>query len=52
MYILFKDDPWGNKVPYMAANHKEVASELMRLGKGIVTRVIEVPRNVQTLIKM
>ena len=52
MYILFREDPWGNRVPHMAVNHREVASELMRRGKGFITRVWEVPRNVQTLIKM
>ena len=52
MYYLYKDDPWGNKVPYMAANHKDIADRLVRENGGSVTRVVEVPRNVQSLIMM
>lgn len=50
MFLLFKDDPWGNKIPYMAAT-KEVADRIVREKKEI-TRIVEIPRNVQTLIKM
>ncbi len=52
MYYMFKDDPWGNKVPYMAANHKESADRILKAGKAFITKVIEVPSNVQSLIKM
>lgn len=50
MYHLFKDDMWGNKVPYMAVSNKKVAEELMK--DGYVTKVLEVPRNKSTIIKM
>ena len=49
---MFKDDPWGNKVPYMAANSQEAATKILKAGKDIITKVIEVPSNVQSLIKM
>ncbi len=52
MYHLFKDDPWGNKVPYMTVNHKEVADRLLKAGKDFITLVVNVPRNVQSLMKM
>ena len=51
MYQLYKDDMWGNKVPYMVAT-KPFADQLVRNMKGEITRVVPMPRNVQTLIKM
>ena len=51
MYYLFKDDPWGNKIPYMAVNYEKVATRLMQDNDDI-TKVVNVPRNVQSLIKM
>lgn len=52
MYHFFKDDPWGNKVPWLSVNSKDVADRLLRTNKDIITKVVCVPRNVKTLIKM
>ena len=52
MYILYKDDPWGNKIPCMAVATEDVAARLTNDPAGAITRVVEVPRNVQSLIKM
>lgn len=52
MYILYKDDPWGNKIPCMAVATEDVAMRLTNDPAGAITRVVEVPRNVQSLIKM
>ena len=52
MYYLFKNDPWGNKVPYMAVNNEEVATRLMNAVENFITKVVRVPRNVQSLIQM
>lgn len=51
MYQLYKDDMWGNKVPFMVAS-KPFADQLVRDLKHEITRVVDVPRNVQALIKM
>ena len=51
MYQLYKDDMWGHKVPYMVAA-KPFADQLARDLKHEITRVVYVPRNVQSLIKM
>ena len=52
MYHIFKDDPWGNKVPYMSVSRKEVADMLVKSGKDFVTKVVEVPRSKSTIIMM
>ena len=52
MYILYKDDPWGNKIPHMVVSREDVATRLLKAGKDFITRVVEVPRNVQSLIRM
>jgi len=51
MYHHYKDDIWGHKVPYMEANH-DTATRLMEDARNEITRVVDVPRNVQALIKM
>lgn len=51
MYHLFKDDLWGNKVPYMVAD-KPTADRLVTEEGSVITKAVEVPRNVQTLIMM
>lgn len=51
MYYLFKDDPWGNKIPFMAAT-KPFADRLLQDGKSAVTRVVNVPRDAQSLISV
>ena len=51
MYQLYKDDMWGHKVPFMVAT-KPFADQLVRDLKREITRVVDVPRNVQALIKM
>jgi hypothetical protein len=52
MYHLFKDDPWGNKIPIMTVSSEDTATRLMKNGKDYVTQVLEVPRNKSTIIKM
>ena len=51
MYQLYKDDMWGHKVPIMVAT-KHFADQLVRDLKHELTMVVDVPRNVQALIKM
>lgn len=51
MYHLFKNDMWGNKVPYLVTD-KPTADRLVRDVEIDITKAVEVPRNVQTLIKM
>ncbi len=51
MYQLYKDDLYVNKVPYMVAT-KPFADQLVRDLRHEITRVVNVPRNVQALIKM
>lgn len=52
MYHFFKDDPWGNKIPFLSVTTEDVANKVLRTSKDIITRVVRVPRNVKTLIKM
>ena len=52
MYHLFKDDPWGNKTPYMTVSNEDTATQLMKDYKGSITQVLEVPRSKSTIIKM
>ena len=52
MYHIYKDDPWGNKVPIMSIAHKSVADAYLRKHKDIITRVVNIPSNVQSLIVM
>lgn len=51
MYCLFKDDAFGNKVPYMVAT-KPFADQLVSDLKGSITRVVEVPKSKESLIMM
>jgi len=50
MYHMFKDDPWGNKIPIMSIAHKSVADDFLQKHKDIITKVVNVPSNVQSLI--
>lgn len=52
MYHFFKDDLYGNKVPVMSIGDKHVADEYLRRNRRLITRVVEVPRNKQSLILM
>lgn len=52
MYPMFKDDPWGNKVPLMSIARESVADDFLQKHKDIVTRVVKVPRNVKSLIEI
>jgi len=52
MYHLFKDDPWGNKIPYMTVSNEDTATRLMKDDKSYITKVLEVPRSKSTIIKM
>ena len=49
---MFKDDIYGNKVPYMAVNSKNTADRLLKSGKDFITIVIEIPKSVRSIIKM
>lgn len=49
MYYLFKNDPFGNKVPMMVAT-EPFADQLLKEMSGEITRVVVVPRNVKSLI--
>ncbi|MBQ9645350.1 MAG: hypothetical protein IJV24_03200 [Prevotella sp.] len=51
MYRLFKDDLYGNKVPYLVAD-KPTADRLVTDKRNDITLAVEVPRNVRTLIMM
>lgn len=51
MYHLFKNDLWGNRVPYLVAD-KPTADRLLEDSRNDITQVVEVPKNVSTLIKM
>ena len=51
MYHLFKNDLWGNMVPYLVAD-KPTAERLVLDERIDITKVVEVPRSVQTIIKM
>lgn len=52
MYCFFKDDPWGNKIPVMCIAGKHEADEFLKRNRSQITRVVEVPRNKQSLILM
>lgn len=52
MYHLFKDDLWGNKVPYLSVSDKKTATHLMKDVELAITKVVEVPRSKSTIILM
>ena len=52
MYYMYKDDPWGNKIPVMVISGKRNADAFLERNKGVITKIVRVPRNVQMLIKM
>lgn len=52
MYHFMKDDPWGNKIPMMSISRKEDSDEFLKRNQSLITRVVEVPRNKQSLILM
>ena len=52
MYHFFKDDLWGNKVPVMSIGDKHDADKYLERHRSLITRVLEVPRNKQTIILM
>ena len=49
MYYLFKDDIYGNKIPVMVAT-KPFADQLVNGMKGLITKVVEIPHSVGSLI--
>ena len=51
MIHLFKDDMWGNKVPYMTVS-REVADELVKDSHIAITKIVDVPRSTRTIICM
>lgn len=52
MYHLFKDDLWGNKVPYLTVSDERTATRLMKDDRIAITKVVEVPRSKSTIILM
>ena len=52
MYHFMKDDPWGNKIPVMSIGDKRVADMYLKTNQRLITRVVEVPRDKQSLILM
>ena len=52
MYHFMKDDPWGNKIPVMCISGKQAADEYLEQHRSLITRVVEVPRNKQSIILM
>lgn len=52
MYHLFKEDPWGNRIPYLSVSKKVVADELLKDKQIGITKVVEVPRSKSTIILM
>ena len=51
MYHLYKDDPGGNKIPYIVAT-RPFADVLVQDKDLRISRIVDVPRNASTLIKM
>ncbi|MBO4499113.1 MAG: hypothetical protein J5732_02535 [Bacteroidaceae bacterium] len=52
MYHLMKDDPWGNKIPVMSISSKHDVETYLERHRTLITRIVEVPRNKQSLILM
>lgn len=52
MYHLFKDDLWGNKVPYLTVSDERTATHLMKDVELAITKVVEVPRSKSSIILM
>ena len=52
MYHLFKDDLWGNKVPYLTVSDERTATRLMKDEELAITKVVEVPRSKSSIILM
>lgn len=50
MYILYKDDPWRNKIPVMVAT-KPYSDQMLNTCKDDITRVVYIPQNTKSLIK-
>lgn len=51
MYRLFKDDLWGNKVPYLVAD-RPTSDRLVTDRRNGITRSVEVPSRARTLLMM
>ena len=52
MYHLFKNDPWGNKIPYLSVSDEKTAKRLMKDEELAITKVVEVPRSKSSIILM
>lgn len=52
MYHFMKDNPWGNKIPVMSIGDKRDADEYLKQHRALITRIVEVPRDKQSLILM
>lgn len=52
MYHFMKDDPRGNKIPMMSISDKRDTNEYLKQHRTLITRIVEVPRDKQSLIMM
>ena len=52
MFHLFKNDPWGNKVPYLSVSDEQTATRLVKDSQLTITKVVEVPMSKSTIILM
>lgn len=52
MYHLFREDPWGNRIPYLSVSDEKTATRLAKDGSLAITKVVEVPRSKSTIILM
>lgn len=51
MYQSFKNGLWGKKVPSLVVD-KDTADRLLTATGSIITKAVEVPRDLSTLIRM
>ena len=51
MYQSFKNGLWGNKVPSLVVD-KDTADRFLTAAESIITKAVEVPRDLSTLIRM
>lgn len=52
MYHLFIEDAWGNKVPVMSCADRHAADDYLKHTRLPIAEVVEVPRNVESLIML
>lgn len=52
MYHLFKNDLWGNRIPYVTVSDEDTATRLMEDKDLAITKVLQVPPSKSTIIMM